>query len=188
VASGRGRHPAAPARLYDDRRGGIDRAGQNVCLTPTPPETTMTPAPRSRHQRIQDTLRRLEHDVDCWVATADPSTGTPYLVPLSFLWHDDALLLATPAASPTGRNLRASGTARIGIGPTRDVVLVEGTVRVVPDLPAEIGDAFAVKAGFDPRELSSYLFLEVRPQRLQAWREADELTGRVLMRDGTWLD
>lgn len=26
-----------------------------------------------------------------------------------------------------------------------------------------------------------------RPQRLQAWREANELEGRDLMRDGHWL-
>jgi len=145
----------------------------------------MTPPPRSRRQRIQDTLRRLEHDVDCWVATAD--AGTPYLVPLSFLWHDGAILLSTPSDSPTGRNLRSTGTARVGIGPTRDVVLVEGTVEVV-DLPAETGDAFAAKTGFDPRDLSSYLFFQVRPQRIQAWRESDELNGRDLMREARWLD
>jgi hypothetical protein len=49
----------------------------------------MTPPPRTRQQRKRDTLHRLEHDVDAWVAAANPATGTPYLVPLSFLW--DAL-------------------------------------------------------------------------------------------------
>jgi hypothetical protein len=27
----------------------------------------------------------------------------------------------------------------------------------------------------------------LRPDRIQAWRESNELAGRLLMRDGTWL-
>ena len=38
----------------------------------------MTPPARTPQQRKADTLRRLEHDVDTWVATADPASGTPY--------------------------------------------------------------------------------------------------------------
>lgn len=87
------------------------------------------PPARTAEQRRQDTLHRLTQDVDAWVATADPATGAPYLVPLSFLWDGTALLIATPAASATGRNLRATGKVRLGIGLTRDVVLVEGTVQ-----------------------------------------------------------
>ena len=67
----------------------------------------MTPPARSRHERTRDTLHRLEHDVDTWVATAEPG-GAPYLVPLSFLWDGKTLLLATLASSPTGRNLEAT--------------------------------------------------------------------------------
>jgi Pyridoxamine 5'-phosphate oxidase len=147
--------------------------------------------PRTAEQRTQDALARLEHDVDTWVATADGESGTPYLVPLSFLWDGATVLVATPAASPTGRNLQATGAVRIGIGPTRDVLLIEGTVEAIPpnELPDEIGDAFAAKTGFDPRTLAGrYLYFRIHPQRLQAWREANELEGRELMRDGRWLN
>ena len=65
----------------------------------------MTMPARTSKQRKQDVLDRLEHDVDAWVATADKVTGTPYLVPLSFLWDGTTPLLATPSSSPTGRNL-----------------------------------------------------------------------------------
>jgi hypothetical protein len=54
------------------------------------------------------------------------------------------------------------------------------------DIPAETGDAFAAKTGFEPRELTGYLYFRIRPQRIQAWREANELAGRELMRDGHW--
>jgi len=148
----------------------------------------MTEPPRTRQQRKQDMLNRLERDVDAWVATADRESGTPYLVPLSFLWDGATLLVATPAASPTGRNLQASGRVRLGIGPTRDLVLIEGTAHALAaaELPDEVGDAFAAKTGFDPRELSDYRYFRIRPRLVQAWREANELNGRYLMRDGEW--
>jgi hypothetical protein len=150
----------------------------------------MTPPARTPHQRKADTLRRLENDVDTWVATADPETGTPYLVPLSFLWDGATVLIATLAASPTGRNLRAAGTARLGVGPTRDLVLIEGTVQAetpAGEIGAEVGDAFAAKTGFDPREMTGYAYFRIRPQRLQAWREVNELAGRDLIRGGDWV-
>ncbi|MDH6213834.1 pyridoxamine 5'-phosphate oxidase family protein [Streptomyces pseudovenezuelae] len=148
------------------------------------------PPARDPEQRKQDTLHRLEHDEDVWVATAAPDGGTPYLVPLSFRWDGSTLLLATPATSPTGRNLKATGVTRLGVGPTRDVVMIEGTVETLApaDLSEREGDLFAAKCGFDPRRLTtSYLYFRVFPQRVQAWREADELDGRELMRAGKWL-
>jgi hypothetical protein len=149
------------------------------------------PPARTAKQRKQNTLDRLERDEDVWVATADGENATPYLVPLSFLWDGATLLLATPAASPTGRNLRATGRARLGVGPTRDVVMIEGTAQTLTaaELPGDVGDAFAEKTGFDPRTLTSeYLYFRVTPQRVQAWREANELAGRDLMREGVWIE
>lgn len=146
----------------------------------------MTP-PRSPQERKRDTLNRLEHDEDLWVATADP-TGTPYLVPLSFLWDGTTLLISTPATSPTARNLAATGHTRLALGPTRDVTILEATVSPVDDLPSSLGDQFAVKTGFDPRTLSTpYRYFRLHPTLIQAWREANELSGRTLMRDGVWV-
>jgi hypothetical protein len=150
----------------------------------------MTPPARPAQQRKADTLRRLENDVDTWVATADPATGVPYLIPLSFLWDGATVLISTPATSPTSRNLRATGRVRLGIGPTRDLVLIEGAVQTetaAAEIPAETGDAFAAKTGFDPRELTGYAYFRIRPQRLQAWREANELTGRDLILGWDWV-
>jgi hypothetical protein len=150
----------------------------------------LTSPPRTPQQRKQDSLRRLEQDVDAWVSTADPASGSPYLVPLSFLWDGQRLLVATPSASPTSRNLQATGKVRLGIGPTRDLVLIEGTVQplAATEIADQVGDAFAVKTGFDPRQLADpYLYFRIELRRLQAWREANELAGRELMRDGHWL-
>ena len=145
--------------------------------------------PRPREQRRRDTEQRLTHDVDLWVASAS-ADGAPYLVPLSFDWDGAALLLATPTASPTGRNLAASRTVRLGLGDTRDVSMIDGDVEIleIDALPQAAGDAFAVRTGFDPRALStSYRWFRVSPRRIQAWREVNELPDRELMRDGRWI-
>jgi hypothetical protein len=67
--------------------------------------------PRSPSHRRHDTEHRLTRDIDIWVASAS-ADGTPYLVPLSFDWDGEALLIATPTDSPTGRNLAATRVVR----------------------------------------------------------------------------
>jgi Pyridoxamine 5'-phosphate oxidase len=145
--------------------------------------------PRSRPARRRDTEYRLNHDVDLWVASAS-ADGAPYLVPLSFDWDGAALLVATPADSPTGRNLAASGAVRLGLGDTRDVSMIEGEVEVLEmdALAPERGDQFAEHTGFDPRALDTpYRWFRIVPRRIQAWREVNELPDRELMREGRWL-
>jgi hypothetical protein len=64
-------------------------------------------------------------------------------------------------------------------------------VQLVPSADVtgcEVGDAFAAKTGFDPRDQpNAYVYFRIRPERVQAWREANELEGRTLMRAGSWL-
>jgi hypothetical protein len=149
----------------------------------------MSAAPRSRAQRRRDTEHRLTQDVDTWVASAS-ADGAPYLVPLSFDWDGETILIATPADSPTGRNLASTRAVRLGLGDTRDVSMIEGDVEVleIGALPREQGDRFAERTGFDPRKLATpYRWFRVSPRRIQAWREVNELPGRELMRDGRWL-
>jgi pyridoxamine 5'-phosphate oxidase-like protein len=145
--------------------------------------------PRSCAQRRRDTEHRLTDDIDLWLASAS-AAGGPHLVPLSFDWDGEALLVATPAKSPTGRNLAATQTARLGLGHTRDVSMIEGDVEVleIDALPQERGDRFATRAGFDPRAQDTpYRWFRISPRRIQAWREVNELPDRELMRDGRWL-
>ncbi|MGC4768912.1 pyridoxamine 5'-phosphate oxidase family protein [Micromonospora sp. DT44] len=146
--------------------------------------------PRSREERLRDTRRRLDDDVDLWVATSG-SPGGAHLVPLSFLWDGTVFLISTPRASVTGRNLLGDGRVRLSLGTTRDVVIVEGAAEAVDtaDLAHERRAAFAAKTGFDPSASAEpYQYFVIRPRRVLAWREANELKGRVLMRDGGWLD
>jgi hypothetical protein len=145
-------------------------------------------APRPGSQRRIDVLAKLRSDVDLWVASAD-SEGGAYLVPLSFYWDDSALTIATPRASRTAVNLIRAGWARVALGPTRDVVIIEGPVEAIPiGTDAALEDAHARAVGFDPRELTDeYLYLRITPHEIQAWREANELAGRQMMHRGEWL-
>ncbi|RMI30726.1 pyridoxamine 5'-phosphate oxidase family protein [Streptomyces triticirhizae] len=145
-------------------------------------------APRTGAQRERDVLTRLSEDKDAWVATATRD-GEPSLVPLSFLWWDDTLLLNTRRANPTARDLARGGRALISLGHTRDVVLLEATGEVLPEggLPETVGEAFVAKAGWDPRGRELWAFLRLRPRSIRAWREVNEMDGRHLMRDGRWL-
>jgi hypothetical protein len=145
--------------------------------------------PRSAQQRKQDTLDRLATDKDAWVATAGPD-GIPYLVPLSYFWDGATFTLSTPEATPTARNLAASGLVRLGLGPTRDVVLIEGTVQTftADTVPDEVADAYAAGTRWDPRkERNRHSFFRITPVRIQAWREVNEIKARELMTGGDWL-
>jgi hypothetical protein len=144
---------------------------------------------RDAAQRKADTLAMLTtRYVDGWVASA--SADLPYLVPLSLAWIDERVVLSMEAGHRTARNIAATGTVRIGLGPTRDVVLVdavlERTLRA-PEAPG-IAERYAAQADWDPRKASGdYIYLVLRPDRIQAWRGTEEHVGRTLMRDGAWL-
>jgi hypothetical protein len=143
---------------------------------------------RSRSQRRKDVLGKLRSEVDLWIASADDA-GAAYLVPLSFYWDGSMLTISTPRASRTARNLIREGWARVALGPTRDVVIIEGRVEAIPiGTDSRLEDAHAAATGFDPRTLAEeYVYLRITPATVQAWREANELPGRQLMRGGEWL-
>lgn len=147
----------------------------------------MAPA-RSATQRRRDVLALLEREVDVWVASAS-GAGAAMLVPLSFVWDGRRLTISTPLASTTARNLIRAGVARVALGATRDVVLIDGTLEVIRlGEEPELEEAHARATEFDPRTLADeYVYLRLTPQRIQAWREVNELRGRHVMRGGEWL-
>jgi len=151
--------------------------------------------PRPAAQRKADTLAALTTPaLDGWVASATVEASgalMAHLVPLSLAWTGDRLVIAVELASRTARGIAECGRARIGLGPTRDVVVIDAVLEssvAVADAPLELAQRYAAQADWDPRQdAGSYGYLVLRPERIQAWREADELPGRTLMRGGTWL-
>jgi hypothetical protein len=146
-------------------------------------------APRDRATRKADALSLLTAPgIDVWVATAS-TDGAPYLVPLSLAWVDGQLVIALAASSRTARNLQVGGPVRLAVGPTRDLVMIDAVVDRRVDVAADptLGERYVGQADWDPRGEAGYEFLVLRPVRVQAWREANEIPGRTLMADGRWL-
>ncbi len=147
--------------------------------------------PRSPVQRKADALAKLtQQHSDVWVASGSPEHPV-HLVPLSFAWDGRNVILATESAAITTHNLVTSRRARLAFGGSRDVVMIDAVLSSdvgVDGAPQEIGDRYAEQADWDPRSangLFTYLFL--RPDRIQVWREVNEIAGRTVMRDGGWL-
>lgn len=122
---------------------------------------------------------------DIWVASASEQ-GDAYLIPLSFFWDGSRLTLATPKRSKTARNLRRAGVARMALPPTRDVVIIEGTLEFVEtDADDALADAHTEAAGFDARRSGRNIYIRLTPRTIHAWREEDD--DRSVMVDGRWL-
>jgi nitroimidazol reductase NimA-like FMN-containing flavoprotein (pyridoxamine 5'-phosphate oxidase superfamily) len=151
------------------------------------PPTPLPPA-RSTAERRRDVLAHLTEDIDLWLATAS-ADGEAHLVPLSFVWHGDRIVMSTSRASRTVANLRDRPRARAALGGLRDVVLVTGEVRIAEaaDVAAGATAAFAAHVEWDPAPDPDYLWLELAPRQILAWREENELAGRTVMRGGAWV-
>jgi Pyridoxamine 5'-phosphate oxidase len=151
--------------------------------------------PRSPAERKADTLAKLHtRGIDVWVASAsvrENASGHAHLVPLSLAWIDDRVVIAVESDSRTARNITEHGTARLALGPTRDVVIIDAVLDQalnLEDAPDPLTQRYADQADWDPRSAGGrYVYVVLRPDRIQAWREVNELPGRTLMRAGSWV-
>ena len=55
------------------------------------------------------------------------------------------------------------------------------------DIDDALGTAYVAQADWDPRRGTGYVFIVLRPMRVQAWREVNEIAGRDVMLEGHWL-
>src|SRR5438105_12704878 len=140
--------------------------------------------------RKPDALDRLARDVHAWVATADPTSGTPYLVPLSLLlvWRDgadrDAGVESDEPKSPG--DWQSPAWARLAMswsskGPHRRWMRTTSRRTWAMPLPPR-------RASTRARQITRYLYLRIHPRRMLVWREIDELDSRELMRYSRWLE
>ncbi|KFU76754.1 pyridoxamine 5'-phosphate oxidase family protein [Amycolatopsis lurida] len=145
--------------------------------------------PRKPLQRKSDVLELLRSETTAWLATGD--TDGPHLVPLLFHYNGEVLTFATFANSRTVTNVAATARARAAIGQHYDVVMIDGSMEIIePDaIDPAIADPFAslLRGGPDPRHTPGFVYLQLTPTRVQAWRSFAELRGRTLMNSGRWL-
>ncbi len=129
-------------------------------------------------------------DANVWVASASAS-GAVHLVPVSHTWNGNQIILATEPESRTVANVTANPRVCLALGETRDVVMIDAAlVEAIAKAkaPAALAEGYAAQAGWDPRtDGSDYVYLVLRPERIQVWREAEDLNGRTVMRNGAWV-
>jgi hypothetical protein len=150
------------------------------------------PVSRSPEQRKSEALAKLTaKGTNVWVASAS-LTGAVHLVPVSHTWNGSQVVLATGPRSRTVANVTANQRARLALGETRDVVMIDVVlVETVPttDAPAKLADDYVAQAGWDPRtDAGDYVYLVLEPKRVEVWQEGEDLAGRTIMRDGAWVN
>lgn len=122
-----------------------------------------------------------------WLSTGG-YTG-PHLIPVAFVGDGDAIVTATGEGSKTVRNLRETGRARVAVGTTSDVVMVDATLDglvSVPEVATDLADRFAA-VSHDPRQMPGYVYIRLLARRIQVWNGFHEFPGRTVMLKGEWL-
>ena len=134
--------------------------------------------------------RAVGWHADAWVATAS-AEGKEHLVPLSIGWDGERVVLATEPDAVTTRNIEACGRARLAVGTTRDVVMIDAVLddrrRRRRTRRRAIAESFAAQADWDPRHGTGLRASSCCDRAgSRCWREVDEIAGRTVMRDGQW--
>ncbi len=145
--------------------------------------------PTSALKRSIHARELLASERDAWVASAS-AAGEPYLIPLTYHWDGESMLFSTPEKSRTARDLRRNPGTRVSLPSTRNVVIMDGSVEFHDprDISSRI-EAFVAQHEWDPRlEPNRYVFFTFTPSQVQAWSIASELSTRVVMREGVWLE
>jgi len=145
---------------------------------------------RSLLERKRDTLEKLQTLKDVWVASAS-GDGRAHLVPFSLDWDGEHIIVATETTSRTAQNIRTSLQARLAIGDTRDVVIIDvhAAEALASEAAKNLGDHFLERTAWDPREQpTDWVYFVMTLKTVQAWKSEAELDGRTIMRQGEWLN
>ncbi|WP_021591631.1 MULTISPECIES: pyridoxamine 5'-phosphate oxidase family protein [Actinomadura] len=153
-------------------------------------ELASIPVPRSLVGRRAYARDRLESGFQMWLATGSDGHGA-HLIPVAYVWDGSALYTATFAKSRTVANINAHPQARVALGTTADVVMIDtgASLMDVPDIEPDIAERYA-RVSTDPRTHpeGTFIYLRLQPRRILVWNGFHEFVGRTVMRDGRWLD
>jgi hypothetical protein len=143
---------------------------------------------RSLDQRRADALERLGTSHQMWLATGSDGHGA-HLIPVAYTWNANTLTTATFERSRTAANLRATPRARVAIGDTADVVMIDAVGSLIPvdAIDPDRADRYA-RVSHDPRVMPGLVYVQLTPRRVLVWNGFHEFPGRTVMTDGQWLD
>ncbi len=150
----------------------------------------MAEEPRPGVERKADAIAKFQAvEADVWVATAS-SVGVAHLVPLSYSWDGRCLIVAVEAGSLTARNLQSTGRARLGFGPTRDVVIVDVALDHAVEAagaPAELAEAYRASGPLGPALSRASIRIPGTPAPASPGLAGGQRTGRPDLDEGRRL-
>jgi len=133
-------------------------------------------------------LAALEKQGQYWLVSADVA-GRPHVIAVSAWWDGHELVVTTNGASVTARNLAMNPIIKLAGGDPSDAIVIDAQAidsSAVED-SAELARGFKTAMGWDPREMAGWMFFQLRPTRIQAFRGYDEIEGRDVMLKSRWL-
>ncbi|GGV09008.1 hypothetical protein GCM10010245_16930 [Streptomyces spectabilis] len=145
------------------------------------------PTPRAHEERLAAARLRLQQESQMWLATG--GCAGPHLIPVAFVSDNDAIVTATGESSKTVRRIQETKRARVAVGTTSDVVMIDTVLDglvPVPEVATGVADRFAA-VSHDPRKMSGYVYIRLLPRRIQVWNGFHEFSGRTVMLKGEWL-
>lgn len=121
--------------------------------------------------------QRLAAARNYWICTTRPD-GAPHAAPVWGVWVDGMLAFGCARSSRKARNLAADPRVTVHLESGDEVVILEGRVEVVADLPrlAALGQAYAAKypsVTADVLQDPNSVCFALRPLLAFAWLEQD---------------
>lgn len=121
---------------------------------------------------------RLTRSHDYWLATVRPD-GSPHLMAIWGVWHDDAVWFSTSRGSRKARNLAADPRCTVATDDAQEPVVLDGRAERVTD-PTALGafldaltEKYAISLGADFIDPNRNATLRVPPQRVFGLTESD---------------
>jgi PPOX class probable F420-dependent enzyme len=127
-------------------------------------------------------VSRMEAARNYWICTTRPD-GRPHAAPVWGLWFEDEFVFSTGTDSRKGRNLAANPEMVVHLESGDDVVILEGTVEIIPVPQADqawlrryadaYGAKYALKMDFAAMgaDMAAALY-RLHPRTAFAWLES----------------
>jgi nitroimidazol reductase NimA-like FMN-containing flavoprotein (pyridoxamine 5'-phosphate oxidase superfamily) len=117
---------------------------------------------------------RFQRDRTAWMATTRPD-GRPHVAPMWFVWLDDRAYVMTAGVKLA--NVEHNGYAALNTESGLDVVIVEGTARVIPETDERFQAAAAKFLSIYKWDItnlsgneSNNKLIEITPTKVLAWK------------------
>lgn len=109
---------------------------------------------------------RLQTARNLWLATVR-ANGSPHLVPIWFVWTESKAYICTSRHSVKARNIAQNPRIAFSLEDGDDPLVMEGTAKILPQIPEHVAAAFEQKFEWNIRGDSAYdVIVEITPARV----------------------